>query len=144
MPDVSPLSDISKIYFTLQAARFPGQHKVRPNWLALSGQGCIFRSPDFAAVGARRGDTMPDDKLGPEPRKRLVLANMLGKAEIKRRNAISRFQNVETMVKLMDGLSDDEAARYFQRVLDDAGAERQVVSRFVDAIRTARSAKPRQ
>jgi hypothetical protein len=45
-------------------------------------------------------------------------------------------------VAKMDGLSDEQAEQYFQRMLDDADpVARERVSKFVAAIRAARSAK---
>jgi hypothetical protein len=84
-----------------------------------------------------------DKKLSPELRRRLAKF-VMDREAARRAHAINHFQNVETMVARVHGLSDDEAEQLFQRMLDDAesDAERGVVSTFVDAIKVARSAKP--
>jgi hypothetical protein len=79
--------------------------------------------------------------LDPELRERLRLACKLGKDEMNRRHAVNHFDNVEKVVTMMDGLSDDDAEQFLERMLDDAEpVVRPVVSNFVDAIRAARSA----
>jgi hypothetical protein len=81
------------------------------------------------------------DKLSPEFRRRIIAA-VRDKDGARREHEIIHFQNVETMVARVDGLSDDEAEQYFRMMLDDAEpVARERVSEFVDAIRTARSAK---
>ena len=58
-------------------------------------------------------------KLSPELRRRLIAA-LKDPAGARRQHQISHFQNVETMVARMDGFSDEQAAQYFQMMLDDA------------------------
>jgi hypothetical protein len=122
-----------------------------PNQLAFSRNGAIVSQTLETTI-------MTTDRLDPVPHRAstrgsararglstdwALFAASIGKDEMNRLHAINHFNNVETVVAMMNGLSDTDVERYFQRVLDDAepGAE-QVVSNLVDAIKAARSARP--
>jgi hypothetical protein len=80
-------------------------------------------------------------KLSPELRELLRQA-IRDKEGVLRRHAIGRFERVETMAARLDGLNDEQADELFERMLDDAepGTE-PIVSKFIEAIKAARSAK---
>ena len=88
------------------------------------------------------GSDSSDGKLSPELRRRLVAAIMNGPAERLRQRQITHFQNVDRVVRLLGGCSEEQVADWFDRMLEDAepGTE-PVVLKVIEDIKAARSAK---